>query len=251
MCLKRTYAIITARGGSKRIPKKNIRKFCGKPIISYSIEAALKCGLFDTVMVSTDSDEIADISIKSGAEVPFLRSERTSGDMAGTEDVLIEVIGRYKDAGIEFEEFCCIYPAAPFIEARKLIESHALLLDEEVHSVVPMVAFSFPPQRGMVIGGNGLAKPVDIDGLNSRSQDLPTIYHDSGQFYWIKTKEFIRGREVLGNHTKPYIISEMEMQDIDNEDDWRLAEIKYLYNLMRTEPQKAMKLFAEMGDCHD
>lgn len=222
------YGIITARGGSKRIPKKNIRDFLGKPIIAYSIEEALESGLFEEVMVSTDSAEIADIAKKYGATVPFMRSEKTSNDYADTTDVLNEVIGMYGERGVEFDEFCCIYPTAPFITARKLQESYRLLQEDDVYNVIPMVAFSFPPQRGMKMNGR-FVEPVDSEGINARSQDLPEIYHDCGQFYWIKTEKYLENNDILNNHTRPYFISELEVQDIDNESDWKLAEIKYKY----------------------
>ena len=219
-------AIITARGGSKRIPKKNIKAFLGKPIIAYSIESALNSGVFDEVMVSTDSEEIAEIAKKYGASVPFMRSEATSNDYADTSDVLLEVINKYRESGKDYKEFCCIYPTAPFITAKKLIESYALLQDENVYNVVPMVTFSFPPQRGLVVR-NGLTEPVDSVGIEQRSQDLEEVLHDSGQFYWCKTEEFYKNGNILYNHTKPYIVPELEVQDIDNQSDWDLAEIKY------------------------
>lgn len=219
-------AIITARGGSKRIPKKNIKDFLGKPIIAYSIEAALKSGIFDDVMVSTDSEEIAEIAINYGARVPFMRSEATSNDYAGTSDVLLEVLNKYKELGKDYKEFCCIYPTAPFITEKKLKESYELLQDENVYNVVPMVAFSFPPQRGLVLR-NGLTEPVDSVGIEQRSQDLEEVLHDSGQFYWCKTEEFCKNGNLLYNHTKPYIVPELEVQDIDNPSDWDLAEIKF------------------------
>ena len=220
------YGIITARGGSKRIPKKNIRDFLGKPIIAYSIEAALESNLFEKVMVSTDSDDIADIARRYGAEVPFMRSEKASNDYADTTDVLTEVIKMYKACGVEFDEFCCIYPTAPFITARKLQESYRLLQEKDVYNVIPMVAFSFPPQRGMKLNGRFL-EPVDPAGISARSQDLPEVYHDCGQFYWIKTAEYLKNCDILSNCTRPYPVSELEAQDIDNESDWKLAELKY------------------------
>lgn len=223
------YAIITARGGSKRIPKKNIREFCGKPIIAYSIEAALESGLFKEVMVSTDSEEIAEIARRYGASVPFMRSPNTSNDHADATDVLYEVIDMYKELGIQFKEFCHIYPTAPFITAEKLQESYKVLQEADVYNVIPMVPFSFPPQRGMRLRDGGYIEPVDVAGANSRSQDLPTIYHDCGQFYWMKTAAYLENGNILNNHTKPFFISEMEMQDIDNETDWKLAEIKYKF----------------------
>lgn len=223
------YAIITARGGSKRVPGKNIRDFCGKPIIAYSIEAALESGLFEEVMVSTDSEEIAAIGRNSGASVPFMRSEKTSDDYADTTDVLNEVIEMYGKRGITFNEFCCIYPTAPFITPEKLRESYQLLQDEDVYNVIPMTSFSFPPQRGMRLKDNGFIEPVDPVGINARSQDLPVIYHDCGQFYWMKTEKYLENDNILDNHTKPYFVRESEVQDIDNESDWKMAEIKYRY----------------------
>lgn len=226
---KKPYAIITARGGSKRVPKKNIRDFCGKPIIAYSIEAAIESELFDEVMVSTDSDEIAEIGKKYGAAIPFMRSRKTSNDYADTTDVLNEVIEMYKKCGVIFGEFCCIYPTAPFITSGKLKESYKLLQDENVFNVIPIVGFSFPPQRGMILNDTNFLEPVDLERINSRSQDLPIIYHDCGQFYWMKTEKYLENNDILNNHTRPYFISELEVQDIDNESDWKLAELKYKY----------------------
>ena len=227
--MTKPYAIITARGGSKRVPKKNIREFCGKPIIAYSIEAALESGLFGDVMVSTDSEEIAEIAKRYGANVPFMRSEKTSNDYADTTDVLYEVIDMYRARGIQFDTFCCIYPTAPFITPEKLRESYRLLQDKDVYNVIPMVPFSFPPQRGMHLKDGGYIEPVDVEGANSRSQDLPTIYHDCGQFYWMKTDAYLKNSDILNNHTKPFFVPETEVQDIDNETDWQLAEMKYKF----------------------
>ena len=160
-------AIITARGGSKRIPKKNIKEFCGKPIIAYSIEAALQSGMFDEVMVSTDSQEIAEIAQSYGAEIPFMRSDENANDMADTTDVLKEVLDRYRQQGKYYDEFCCIYPTAPFVTAQKLQESHKLLEQKNVYNVVPMVPFSFPPQRGMVLR-DGVVQPVQPEAIDMR-----------------------------------------------------------------------------------
>lgn len=222
----KTVAIITARGGSKRIPKKNIKEFCGKPIIAYSIEAALQSHMFDEVMVSTDSKEIAEIAKAYGASIPFIRSEKNANDMADTTDVLIEVLENYKKIGKYYDEFCCIYPTAPFITTEKLVESHKLLEKEDVYNVVPMVPFSFPPQRGMVIR-DGMLQPLQPEAIDMRSQDLETVLHDCGQFYWCKTKAFLENTNLLSNHTVPFLVSEMEVQDIDNQSDWELAELKF------------------------
>lgn len=223
-----SVAIITARGGSKRIPYKNIKDFLGRPIISYSIEAALNSHLFNDVVVSTDDEKIAEISRQYGASVPFMRSAETSNDFADTTDVLKEVIQKLHEENKDYDTFCCIYPTAPFITAQKLIDSRKLLEDEDVYNVIPMTSFSFPPQRGMKKDGKYII-PVDKVAINARSQDLETIYHDCGQFYWCKTREFEKNPDMLSNHTVPYIVPEMEVQDIDNESDWKLAEIKYQF----------------------
>ncbi len=220
-------AIITARGGSKRIPRKNIKSFCGKPIIAYSIEAALKSELFDEVMVSTDDKEIADIAKQYGASVPFLRSAETANDFATTEDVLIEVIEEYKKREILFSETCCIYPTAPFVTFQKILKANELLeANPIVDSVMPVVQFSFPPQRGLIIKNHSLAYMYP-ENATKRSQDLEPIYHDCGQFYFCKTESLLKFHDVVGKATLPLIVSELEVQDIDNLSDWAIAEMKY------------------------
>lgn len=223
---KTRLAIITARGGSKRIPKKNIREFCGRPIIGYSIQAAKDAGVFDTIMVSTDSEEIADIARAEGAEVPFLRSEATSGDFAVTADVIAEVLTRYEELGVVFDEVCCIYPTAPFVTGEKLKDAVAILEEKDYDSVMPVTPFSFPPLRGMVMDGDKISYKWE-QYRNTRSQDLETIYHDCGQFYVLNAKTFMQTRKMVTDNTGAIEISEMEMQDIDNEIDWKLAELKY------------------------
>ena len=146
-----SIAIITARGGSKRIPNKNIKDFCGKPIITYSIEAAIKSGAFDEVMVSTDSEVIANIAIEHGAKVPFMRSKETSNDYATTSDVINEVLTEYSQRGCSFDEFCCLYPTAPFVTSEKLSKAASILRSSESYSLMTVVAFSFPPQRGLIL----------------------------------------------------------------------------------------------------
>ncbi len=146
-------AMITARGGSKRIPRKNIKEFCGKPILAYSIEAALESGVFDEVMISTEDDEIAEIAQKYGASFPFRRSAEMAGDHAMTIDVMLEVVNEYKKLGKEPESVCCIYPTAPFITAEKLRKANALFEESGADSVIPVVRFSFPPQRCFILDG--------------------------------------------------------------------------------------------------
>ena len=221
-------AIITARGGSKRIPRKNIKEFCGKPIIQYTIDAALQSKAFDTVMVSTDDEEIAHIAKTNGAEVPFMRSEGTSTDTAITADVLLEVLLNYKEQGSIYEQFCCLYPAAPFITSNMLTEAMELLSNNNADSVVPVVRFSFPPQRGFIIK-DGFAEMKYPENLNTRSQDLEPMYHDSGQFYCAKTEPFMKHKKIFMPNLVPYIISELDVHDIDTEEDWAIAEWKYKY----------------------
>ena len=223
---KKSIAIITARGGSKRIPHKNIKDFCGKPIIAYSIEAALKADIFDEVMVSTDDEEIASIGRKYGAKIPFFRSVETSDDFATTADVLVEVIEKYRKRGQEFDYICCIYPTAPFITPDKLRESLSRLKVTNADTVLPVAAFSFPPQRCFVIkdGKVGFKWP---ENRLIRSQDLERWYHDCGQYYFVRTDRFLETHNLIMEHTVPIIVDEMEVQDIDNYEDWELAELKY------------------------
>ena len=223
---KKRLAIITARGGSKRIPHKNIREFCGRPIIVYSIEAALKSGVFDEVMVSTDDEKIVQIAKEAGAKVPFLRSAETSNDFATTADVILEVLAEYEKQGQIFDSACCIYPTAPFITSDKLKNAVELLESKAYDSVMPVAEFSFPPLRGMVMDGDKVSYKWEEFSL-ARSQDLDKIYHDVGQFYVIDVEKFKAVKKLVTKNTGAIVIDELEMQDIDNEVDWKLAELKY------------------------
>ena len=220
-------AIIPARGGSKRIPRKNIRNFFGKPIIAYSIQAALSSGLFDEVMVSTDDKEIAEIARQYGASVPFMRSEKTSDDFATTSDVIVEVIETYKKQGRVFENVCCIYPAAPLITSQHLIDGAKKLIYENCISVFPVVAFSYPVQRGLVINPDGKTVMLFPENASVRSQDLEKVYHDAGQWYWFNTESFLADKKIFSSNSTSVILSETEVQDIDSLSDWKMAEFKY------------------------
>ena len=220
-----SIAIITARGGSKRIPRKNVKLFCGKPIITYSIEAALRSGLFEEVMVSTEDEEIARIAKEAGAQVPFMRSSESAGDYASTDDVLLEVLEAYKERRREFDSFCCLYPTAPFVTAEKLRTAMGLLAKAD--SVMPVVPFSFPPQRCMVLNEEGELRMKWPEHARTRSQDLEPYYHDCGQFYCCRTAPFLEYKTTDLPHMVPMIMSELEVQDIDNPDDWEIAELKY------------------------
>lgn len=224
----RKIAIITARGGSKRIPRKNIREFCGKPILAYSIEAAIEAGLFDTVMVSTEDEEIAGIARRYGAEVPFYRSERTAGDFATTNDVLLEVLEEYRKRGEHYDLGCCIYPTAPFVTAEKLKNAMKQLEDSGADTLIPVVGFSYPPQRALVVKEGRLIFEYP-QYMDSRSQDLEPHYHDVGQFYLFYTAAFQQNKKLMVGNILPYVVPETEVQDIDNQTDWEIAEIKYRY----------------------
>ncbi|HIE46161.1 MAG TPA: pseudaminic acid cytidylyltransferase [Flavobacteriaceae bacterium] len=218
--------IIPARGGSKRISRKNIKNFLGKPIIAYSIEAALKSNLFDEVMVSTDDDEIAKIAKEYGAEVPFLRSEKNADDYATTIDVINEVILLYKKNGKTFERACCIYATAPFVTNESLIKAYQILVDNKFDTVFPVMEFSFPIQRALKINDDKM-ELFQPKHLNTRSQDLEKAYHDVGQFYWFDTEIILLKGKLWTDNTGVIVIKESEGQDIDTIADWRLAEIKY------------------------
>lgn len=224
--------IITARGGSKRIPRKNIKDFCGKPIIAYSISAALESGIFNEVMVSTDDQEIADVARKYGARVPFLRSARNSDDYATTMDVLEEVLAEYKKQDREFSVMCCVYPTAPFVTAEKLRSAYEVFIDSKAEMLESVVAYSYPPQRSFLLC-DGYLMYQWPEYVRTRSQDLEKWYHDAGQFYFYNTNMF---NESLNDdcfqrgdllRTVPFVLDEIEVQDIDNPSDWELAEAKF------------------------
>ena len=223
---KTSIAVITARGGSKRIPGKNIKPFLGKPILLYSLQAALEAGIFDEVMVSTDDETIASLAENAGAAVPFLRSPDTANDYATTTDVMLEVLDNYQKIGKDFDYACCLYPTAPFVSAEKLARAMRMLDDSEADSLLPVVRFSFPPQRGVVIR-DGLLSFRWPEHMFTRSQDLEPFYHDAGQFYCLRTDSFRRQKRLVMDRTIPMELSELEVQDIDTEEDWKIAEVKY------------------------
>lgn len=227
--MKKIIAIITARGGSKRIPRKNINEFCGKPIIEYPIEAALNSNIFDEVMVSTDDSEIAQIAVNAGAKVPFYRSAETSSDFATTRDVLMEVLSEYEKLGKKYDYMVCIYPTNPFITAEILKEAIAILEKEQCEEVVPVVKFSFPPQRAYILDTSKNLKYKWEEYKNIRSQDLEPFYHDAGQFYCYNVQQYLMDNGNIEGKVCPIILSEYEVQDIDNRDDWKMAEMKYRF----------------------
>jgi pseudaminic acid cytidylyltransferase len=221
-----SICIIPARGGSKRIPRKNVKDFLGKPIIAYTIEAAIASGLFAEVMVSTDDVEIAEIAKKYGAKVPFIRSTENSNDYATTFDVIEEVLQEYQKRGSSFEFTCCIYACAPFVTSNKLIDAFNIMEQNQYDSVFPVMPFSFPIQRALKEQNNRICY-FNPEYSLTRSQDLEKSYHDAGQFYWMKTKTILEIKQILTDNSGCVVISELEGQDIDNEMDWKLAELKY------------------------
>jgi len=218
--------IIPARGGSKRIPRKNIKEFLGKPIIAYSIKAAIDSKLFDEVMVSTDDEEIANVAKKYGAKIPFIRSQKNSDDFATTYDVIAEVIQNFKDNGKDFDNICCIYPCAPFVTSEILIKAYTQLKGNNFDTVFPIIVYSFPIQRALRKNEDKVSMILE-ENINIRSQDLEDSFHDAGQFYWCKTEQLMKSKRLLTSNTGGVVISELEAQDIDTEIDWKLAELKY------------------------
>ena len=223
--MPKTLCIIPARGGSKRIPRKNIKDFLGKPIIAYSIEMALKSNLFDEVMVSTDDYEIARISKEYGAMVPFLRGSDNSDDFATTTDVISEVLGAYSIKGEKFDFVCCLYATSPLVTLERLVEGYNKLQETNCISVHPVLKFSYPIWRGLNSGPDGKSSMLWPEYINSRSQDLIEVFHDAGQWYWMNNKLF--NNILFTDDTISIELQEFEAQDIDTMEDWHMAELKY------------------------
>lgn len=220
-------AIIPARGGSKRIPRKNIRPFCGEPIIAWSIKAALASGLFDEVMVSTDDAEIAEVAAAHGAAVPFLRSHTAADDHATTTDVLREVLGEYYSRGRAVQTACCLYATAPFVTGGDLLEGRTVLEREARDVVLPVCHFDYPIWRSLARAEDGRVSLYFPEHEFARSQDLPPAYHDAGQWIWLRVAPFLAGGALLGANTGSVVFPAERVQDIDTEEDWQRAERKF------------------------
>ncbi|MCJ8339786.1 MAG: pseudaminic acid cytidylyltransferase [Pseudomonadales bacterium] len=216
-------AIIPARGGSKRIPRKNIKVFHGKPMIAYSIEAAITSGCFDRIIVSTDDQEIAEIAKKYGAEIPFLRPAAVSGDFATTVEVIQHATTelQLKDNDI----LCCLYATAPFVTADALLAGLELLKSDKLDYVFSATEFSFPIQRAFRLSGEGRVEMFQPEFFKTRSQDLECAYHDAGQFYWGNSATFSAGKAFFSDQSKPILIPASRVQDIDTPADWERAEL--------------------------
>lgn len=220
-------AIIPARGGSKRIPRKNIKDFCGKPIIAYSIETAIKSGLFDKVIVSTDDEEIAEVARNYGAETPFMRPKELADDYSTTTDVIQHAISRFIDAGLKINNVCCIYATAPLIKPSSLIQGYQNLHIKDCNMSFSAARYNSPIQRAFRIQNDQKIIPVTPEFMLKRSQDLEESYHDVGQFYWAKSEFFNCNYSFFSDNCIPVILSSNEVQDIDTLEDWELAQLKY------------------------
>jgi pseudaminic acid cytidylyltransferase len=220
-------AVIPARGGSKRIPHKNIRDFCGKPIIAWSIEAAIKSKLFDQVIVSTDDETIAEVAKQYGAEVPFVRPKKLSDDFTGTNDVVKHAIQWFHDNGQNVDYACCIYATAPFIQLEYLKQGHDKLLSLGKSFVFSVTTFPYPVQRALHVKNDGLIEAVWMENIYARSQDLEELFHDAGQFYWGKASAFLEDVVMLDSTSLPVVLPRYLVQDIDTEEDWVRAEMMF------------------------
>jgi pseudaminic acid cytidylyltransferase len=220
-------AIIPARGGSKRIPRKNLREFCGQPIIAYSIRTALASGLFDHVVVSTDDEEIAALAVRYGAAVPFQRPAPLADDHSGTLEVLKHAIQACRQLGWPLETVCCLYATAPFVEVADLHRGLAALADPALQYSFSVTSFAFPVQRAIRLDGEGHVEPVWPENIPRRSQDLEPLFHDAGQFYWGRANAFERQLPLFAAHSAAVLLPRHRVQDIDSEEDWVRAEWMY------------------------
>ena len=220
-------AVIPARGGSKRIPGKNIRDFCGKPIIAWSIEAALATEMFDNIVVSTDDERIAEIASRHGAEVPFLRPAELADDHTGTNAVVRHAIEWFQENGQHIELVCCIYATAPFVQPRYLREAYDRLVSSDMEFAFSVTSFAFPIQRALRITNDGNMEPMWPEQALRRSQDLEEAWHDAGQFYWGNSEAFIQDLPMFASHSIPVVLPRHLVQDIDTEEDWHRAELMF------------------------
>jgi len=227
----KNICIIPARGGSKRIPKKNIKNFLGVPIIKYSIEAAFNTKLFKDVIVSTDNEEISKLSSEFGASVPFTRPKRISNDFSGIKEVIAHAIDFFKLRNIQIDNICCLFATAPFARVEEIKTGFRLLnLVEKDRFVFTAAKFSFPIQRSFCLDNNKLALPFDKFATNERSQDLKDYYHDAGQFYWGTSEAWLSNKNFFEG-SMPLIIPSWRVQDIDTLEDWQRAELIYKLTL--------------------
>lgn len=220
-------AVIPARGGSKRIPRKNIKQFGGRPMIAWSISAAIESGCFDRIIVSTDDQEIAEIAQQSGADVPFLRPAELSDDHATTSEVIRHAISWVAENYATPERVCCIYATAPFLRADDIAGGSDLLKSSGLDFVFSATSYAFPIQRAIRLTAEGRVEMLMPEQFNIRSQDLEPVYHDAGQFYWGRSEAWLAGKPVFSNSATAVILPRYRVQDIDTPDDWLRAELMF------------------------
>ncbi|MDN3448456.1 pseudaminic acid cytidylyltransferase [Psychrobacter sp. APC 3281] len=224
-------AVIPARGGSKRIPRKNIKEFCGKPMIAYSIEAALQSGCFDKVIVSTDDTEIAEVARRYGAEVPFIRPAELSNDYTGTIPVVRHAVEWCMQQGVDPQLVCCLYATAPFVTPKYLQQGLQQIIEQDADYAFTVTSYAFPIQRAIKISSQLGIEMFDSNNFNTRSQDLEEAWHDAGQFYWGKAEAWLSEKIIFGPDSTPVILPRHRVQDIDTFEDWDRAE--WLFKAMQ------------------
>ncbi len=226
-------AVIPARGGSKRIPRKNIKDFCGKPMIAWSIDAAIKSNCFDAVIVSTDDEEVAVIAKSAGAQVPFVRPAALSDDYAGTVPVIRHAVEWLLNAGKDPKQVCCVYATAPFVSAIDILNGLSVLEATGADYAFTVTSYAFPIQRAIRLIPGGRLEMFQPEQFTTRSQDLEEAYHDAGQFYWGNAGAWLEGKALFGPHAAPIILPRYRVQDIDTEEDWIRAELLHKVMSMR------------------
>lgn len=217
-------AVIPARGGSKRIPRKNVKTFGGKPMIAWSVQAARDTGIFDRIVVSTDDAEIAAVAQEYGADVPFTRPAELSGDHSGTTSVISHALKWHQARGYFPQQVCCIYATAPFLQADDILRGAEILEELAVDFAFSVTSFAFPIQRALKLRSDGRVEMFDATQFQMRSQDLLTAYHDAGQFYWGTQSAWLSGAPIFGPESAPVVLPRYRVQDIDTPEDWQQAE---------------------------
>jgi len=220
-------AVIPARGGSKRIPHKNIKPFCGKPMIAYSIETAKNAGIFDRIIVSTDSKEIASIAKDFGAEIPFMRPVELADDFAGTDAVILHALKWLIKDGEKIDYICCIYATAPFVKAEYIIKGYNLLREKNAASCFSVTTYPFPIFRSLKINSQNRLEMFWPEYRETRSQDLTEAYHDAGQFYWANVTNYLKEKQFYSKNAVPVVLPRYLVQDIDTIEDWNTAELMF------------------------
>lgn len=220
-------AVIPARGGSKRIPGKNVKFFCGKPMIGWSIEVARQSGIFDHVVVSTDDAEIAEIAVGFGAEVPFLRPTELSDDYTGTSEVVAHAINWHQQQGATIDAVCCVYATAPFVSSSDLQAGLCKLLETSADFVFAVTSYAYPIQRALRLSESGRVQMLWPEHFTTRSQDLEEVFHDAGQFYWGRPGAWISNKPIFSSTSASIVLPRYRVQDIDTQEDWVRAEMMF------------------------